>query len=87
MAERLSGIVEVFYSFQNAFGTSVLKEIIVCVLILLIIVWKIKPTKKNSKNLPPGPNSLPLVGYLPFLGTEPFKGLHELKKKYGNVFG
>lgn len=83
----MAGIVEVFHSFQNQFGTSVLKEIIVCVLILLIIAWKVKPTRKNSKNLPPGPYSLPIVGYLPFLGKEPFKVLHDLRKKYGNIFG
>ncbi|KAF8786958.1 Cytochrome P450 2J5 like protein [Argiope bruennichi] len=73
-----------FSALKNQSGISVLKEIIVCVAILLVVFWK---RKKNRKHLPPGPFNLPVVGQLPFLGKEPFRGLHKLTKKYGSVFG
>ncbi|RWS23199.1 geraniol 8-hydroxylase-like protein [Leptotrombidium deliense] len=38
-----------------------------------------------NSNLP-GPYCLPIVGYLPFLGTRPHKVFNKLAEKYGPVF-
>ncbi|XP_035231232.1 cytochrome P450 2J6-like, partial [Stegodyphus dumicola] len=42
--------------------------------------------RRKSYKLPPGPTGLPLVGYLPFLSSEPFRDLDQLKRKYGGIF-
>ncbi|GIX88962.1 cytochrome P450 2A6 [Caerostris extrusa] len=85
MAEMLTAFGEIFSTVQNQLRIPILKEIIVCVAILLVVFWK---RKKNRQLLPPGPYSfLPIVGYLPLLGRKPHEGLHKLRKKYGNVFG
>ncbi|KAG8197311.1 hypothetical protein JTE90_007557 [Oedothorax gibbosus] len=43
--------------------------------------------KKRKYHLPNGPWSLPIVGYLPFLGEKPYKDFEKLSKKHGKVFG
>lgn len=54
--------------------------------LLLQYLWDL--LKRNlRRDLPPGPYGLPLVGYLPFMPKEAHRGLEELKKKYGSVFG
>lgn len=39
----------------------------------------------NTKKRPPGPIGIPILGYLPFLGSHPAKKYCELSKKYGPV--
>lgn len=39
-----------------------------------------------TRHLPPGPNGLPLVGYLPYIRKEFHEELTALSKKYGSVF-
>lgn len=57
-----------------------------CIIIIsLIFVLRSIYGKKKYK-LPPGPIGLPILGYLPFLGREPYKELDRLKEIYGNVF-
>ncbi|GBN83011.1 Cytochrome P450 2J5 [Araneus ventricosus] len=68
-----------FAALQNQFGMSV-----VCVAVLLVVFWK---RREKRKHLPPGPFKIPIVGHLPFLGEEPFRVLHKLTEKYGNVYG
>ncbi|XP_065858896.1 flavonoid 3',5'-hydroxylase 1-like [Euphorbia lathyris] len=42
--------------------------------------------KKSTAQLPPGPRGLPLLGYLPFLGTFLHKSFTELAAKYGPIY-
>ncbi|XP_065858003.1 flavonoid 3',5'-hydroxylase 1-like [Euphorbia lathyris] len=42
--------------------------------------------KKSTPQLPPGPQGLPVLGYLPFLGTFLHKNFTELAAKYGPIY-
>ncbi|XP_015906093.1 cytochrome P450 2J4 [Parasteatoda tepidariorum] len=55
----------------------------IMVIILFVYWWRNKNVKKYK--LPPGPRGAPILGYLPFLGKEPFRDFDKLSKKYGNV--
>ncbi|GFY33371.1 hypothetical protein TNCV_1898231 [Trichonephila clavipes] len=56
-------------------------EIFIGLVVFLIINWL-----RRAKNLPPGPCGLPVLGYLPFLGSEAYRTLHNLTNKYGPIF-
>ncbi|XP_013412375.1 cytochrome P450 2D17-like [Lingula anatina] len=51
-------------------------------LILFLLLW----WQRDSKNVPPGPWGLPVVGVLPFLGRDPQLTMMQWAKRYGNVF-
>ncbi|PRQ18062.1 putative cytochrome P450 [Rosa chinensis] len=57
---------------------------------MLAIFWFLWSRKKCSKNpippLPPGPIGLPLLGYLPFLGTKLHREFTELARVYGPIY-
>ncbi|KAJ7944796.1 putative Cytochrome P450 [Quillaja saponaria] len=58
---------------------------------LLAVVWSLWNTFKRSRKViapwpPPGPAGLPIVGYLPFLGTELHKKFAELADIYGPIY-
>lgn len=56
---------------------------------LFVIFWFICFVKKQNKEkppLPPGPRGLPLVGYLPFLGSNLHHSFKELASLYGPIF-
>ena len=60
---------------------------IVTVLFIVILVCFILRKYRQIAKLPPGPNGLPLLGYLPFLnGQNPQKSMQELADKYGKIF-
>ncbi|GFU45719.1 cytochrome P450 2J6 [Nephila pilipes] len=56
-------------------------ELFIGLVVFLIINWL-----QRGKNLPPGPRGLPVLGYLPFLGSEAYRTLHNLTDKYGPIF-
>lgn len=49
---------------------------------LLLILW----SRDRKKKFPNGPCGLPIIGYLPFLGTSPPDTLIDLSKRYGKIF-
>ena len=60
---------------------------------LIALIWVVKVLWKrflsgNKSGLPepPGPYGLPVLGYLPFLGTNPHLTFVKLAQKYGDVF-
>ncbi|KAJ0766512.1 putative cytochrome P450 [Helianthus annuus] len=54
--------------------------------VMLGILWsKLKPLS-SSPPLPPGPRSLPVVGYLPFLGPDLHKQFTNMANTYGPIF-
>ncbi|XP_073303852.1 geraniol 8-hydroxylase-like [Primulina huaijiensis] len=48
--------------------------------------WISKTTEKETHPIPPGPQGLPIIGYLPFLQLNLHKQFTELAKKYGPVY-
>ena len=60
--------------------------IITLFVIVVSLVQHIYQVIKERRQLPPGPNGLPLLGYSPFLGPYPHKEIAKLGQKYGNVF-
>ncbi|KAJ8410184.1 hypothetical protein AAFF_G00201650 [Aldrovandia affinis] len=63
-------------------GMSILFLILNCIVLIYIL-----NRDKASKNFPPGPRALPLVGNIFSLDMKrPFQTLMELKEKYGSVF-
>lgn len=66
---------------------------ILTILVTLISVLCLLRWFKNSSYeatlpspLPPGPLGLPLLGYLPFLGTNPHLKFHKLAQVYGPIY-
>ncbi|KAK6947632.1 Cytochrome P450 [Dillenia turbinata] len=53
---------------------------------LLWLLWILKKMGKERADLPPGPRGLPILGYLPFLGTELHHSFTELAHSYGPIY-
>ncbi|XP_059657454.1 geraniol 8-hydroxylase-like [Cornus florida] len=57
--------------------------------VILAIFWYLWTSVKSRKGvapLPPGPRGLPVVGYLPFLGTNLHVTFAELAHRYGPIY-
>ncbi|KAJ0788965.1 putative cytochrome P450 [Helianthus annuus] len=62
-------------------------EILVTIaVVLLVVLWYKFSHSITSPSLPPGPRSLPIVGYLPFLGPELHKQFANMANTYGPIF-
>jgi len=57
---------------------------------IFAVLWFLRAVIMKSRKvvppLPPGPRGLPLVGYLPFLGTELHRKFEELAMAYGPIY-
>ncbi|XP_031254714.1 geraniol 8-hydroxylase-like [Pistacia vera] len=59
---------------------------LVGMLAVIWLSWKVKKSRNINATLPPGPCGLPLVGYLPFLGTHLHRKFTELGEVYGPIY-
>ena len=63
-----------------------LSEWLWAVLLALAGLWWLRSIK-TMKGLPPGPNGLPFVGYLPWIDSRaPYRTFAELSHRYGRVY-
>ncbi|KAM0045115.1 putative cytochrome P450 [Helianthus debilis subsp. tardiflorus] len=63
--------------------------IITLTLLILAILWfkfTLSTTFNGAPSLPPGPYSLPIVGYLPFLGPDLHEQFTNMARTYGPIF-
>ncbi|PWA78703.1 cytochrome P450 [Artemisia annua] len=60
--------------------------VITIVIVILAILWYKSSSSNAAPSLPPGPRSLPIVGFLPFLGSEPHKQFTKMAETYGPIF-
>ncbi|KAL1283433.1 Cytochrome P450 1A1 [Trichinella pseudospiralis] len=59
---------------------------LVIVICILLIAWLLWCTCRNDAKLPPGPFGLPIVGYMPWLGSKMNLTLTKLWEQYGDVY-
>ncbi|KAG7947224.1 hypothetical protein I3843_14G082600 [Carya illinoinensis] len=72
------------YAGDEKFSSSTL-TILISIFVVLWLAVK-KQRKAAVPPLPPGPHGLPIVGYLPFVGTELHKKFHQLCGIYGPIY-
>ncbi|XP_021724106.1 isoflavone 2'-hydroxylase-like [Chenopodium quinoa] len=53
---------------------------------IIFFIYKIITSKPKSKNLPPSPPSIPILGHLHLLKSPFHRTLHSLSKRYGPIF-
>ena len=68
---------------ENFIGHNVQTYLVFIVVFLLVFNY-IK--KREWKGLPPGPFCFPLLGSLPFLGSDIREPIRKMGEKYGDVF-
>ena len=61
-------------------------EVVLALLIMVFIGLLIVRNFQKPAKLPPGPPGLPIVGSIPFLGSDLRSSLLKLSKKYGDVY-
>ncbi|GKB10910.1 cytochrome P450 [Tanacetum coccineum] len=62
------------------------KAIVIISVVTIAILWYTLSFSSSSQTLPPGPRSLPIIGYLPFLKPELHKQFTNLAHTYGPIF-
>ncbi|XP_060962897.1 cytochrome P450 81Q32-like [Cannabis sativa] len=63
-----------------------LTPLLTLTLIISIVVLSFKTEKRQYKNLPPTPPSLPIIGHLHLVKPPIHRALHNLSTKYGEIF-
>ncbi|CAA7394887.1 unnamed protein product [Spirodela intermedia] len=66
-------------------ASSSLMAVLASVLAVSIVFYLFRRTKNGARLLPPGPRGLPLLGSLPFLGSDLHVSFAELARTYGPV--
>ncbi|GFY69207.1 vitamin D 25-hydroxylase [Trichonephila inaurata madagascariensis] len=61
----------------------VITALLIGSLVALMLLWFFSREKRKTL---PGPYGLPIVGYIPFMGSQPYVTFQELAKRYGSVF-
>lgn len=86
--DKEAGFWSWWWSTNKTDATS--RHILITLVLLFVIFWFMFSIKKqnNTMNLrlPPGPCGLPIVGYLPFLGSNLHQSFKELTSSYGAIF-
>ncbi|KAF5478434.1 hypothetical protein F2P56_004994 [Juglans regia] len=74
------------YASDERFSSSTL-TVLIGTFAVLWLLWAIKKQRKAAvPPLPPGPRGLPIVGYLPFVGTELHTKFEQLYEIYGPIY-
>ncbi|KAH7549559.1 hypothetical protein ACOSP7_025594 [Xanthoceras sorbifolium] len=78
----------IWYRWCDEKPTNLMEMITSLVAILAVIwfFWSLNKWRKRVAPLPPGPRGLPIIGYLPFLGTHMHKTFTELAGVYGPIY-
>ncbi|XAR67916.1 hypothetical protein NMG60_11002857 [Bertholletia excelsa] len=71
---------------HDELARSVLAIAIIILLILYYLWAYLRPRSVRFSPMPPGPRGLPIVGYLPFLGTNLHHTFAKLTLRYGPIF-
>ena len=60
--------------------------VLIAIFATLWYLWASRRARKRTAPLPPGPRGLPIVGYLPYLGSNLHHSFAELADIYGPIF-
>ncbi|KAK1429084.1 hypothetical protein QVD17_11284 [Tagetes erecta] len=74
---------------QGSQWSEIINIVPITLLILAMIIcfkFKILTSSNGAPSLPPGPYSFPIVGYLPFLGSDLHKQFTNMAHTYGPIF-